>query len=158
MGRIPSEQLDYDGESGLWLYSGHPFTGVSFVLGSPGGYVESEKGYLDGALHGRCREWWRPEVLQMDAIFEYGMPNGESRSWREDGTLASVDVYEFGIRLWGVGFDANDTVNSTFRLGPADENFSLLEAFRDSHGRSGHPHVRPAIPTNVPRPEPERTP
>ena len=55
--------------------------------------------YID---HGFSTHWYQEGIKRAEVSFSRGQLHGESRTWREDGTLWSVQAYEFGVEqgMW----------------------------------------------------------
>ncbi|MGI5471441.1 toxin-antitoxin system YwqK family antitoxin [Streptomyces sp. CA-132043] len=73
------------------LYRGELFTGE--VEERMGGVVISRDSYVDGVLHGDCREWYQDGTLLSEGTARAGRPAGVSRTWHPNGTLASEHVF-----------------------------------------------------------------
>ncbi len=73
-------------------YRGAPYTGEAVEL-HPGGTIAARWHFVDGADEGLSEAWYEDGSPASAGTTLRGMPVGEWREWRRDGTLATLDVY-----------------------------------------------------------------
>jgi antitoxin component YwqK of YwqJK toxin-antitoxin module len=130
--RIRGEELDFDDEQ-IFLYAGIPFTGIAYYDDEPDGGT-SEVEYVDGLREGATRIWYRSGALRSEQWFQGGVWHGRQQMFRQDGTLESEVVCEYGFRLESSVFDESGKVVERFWLSPDSTNFALLQRWRGDFG------------------------
>jgi antitoxin component YwqK of YwqJK toxin-antitoxin module len=126
--RISAEELDFDDDQ-IFHYQGIPFTGVAYYEDEPDGGT-AESAYVDGLLEGMTRAWYPAGSLKSEEPFYRGVGHGRHRRFREDGSLESEKVYEYGILVEESVFDASGNVLERFELPTNTPDAALLERYR----------------------------
>ncbi len=129
--RVPDDQLDYD-ENLIFMYQGERFTGVGYE-DVPGRGLE-EISYVDGLQEGPAREWYPSGQLRRDTSFRANALHGHDREYREDGTLVSETVYEYGVRVRSRTFAQDGSVVKSFDLSEESSDFQRLQRRRAKYG------------------------
>lgn len=73
-------------------YRGEPYTGEAVEL-HPGGTIAARWHFVDGADDGPSQAWYEDGSPASAGTTQRGLPVGEWREWRRDGTLATLDLY-----------------------------------------------------------------
>jgi antitoxin component YwqK of YwqJK toxin-antitoxin module len=131
--RIRGEELDFDDDQ-IFHYEGIPFTGVAYYDDEEDGGT-SEEEYVDGLRDGGARVWYASGALRSEGSFLLGVAHGRHRTFREDGTLESVNVYEFGFCLESSVFDESGNVVERFQLPEDSPSYAILRRWRADFGR-----------------------
>jgi hypothetical protein len=129
--RVPDDQIDYDDEL-VYFYRGERFTGIGYDDVPDFGL--SEVSYADGLQDGPARDWFPSGQLKSEALFHKNLRHGLSREFREDGSLASEEIYEYGVHLRSCAFDADGRETITFELSEESPNYRILQRLRSQFG------------------------
>ncbi|MEU5630189.1 toxin-antitoxin system YwqK family antitoxin [Streptomyces rishiriensis] len=88
---IDDPEVDMDDAQRL-LYRGELFTGeVTEYLGDA---LVSLDEYVDGVQDGPSLEWYKDGTLRSETMVRKGRACGESKAWHQNGTLASLRVFD----------------------------------------------------------------
>lgn len=129
--RVPDDVLDYD-ENLVYTYQGERFTGVGYD--EVPGYGLSEISYVDGLQEGPTRDWYPSGQLKSEWMYRANARHGHSREYREDGTLVSEAIYEYGVRVRSRTFAEDGSVVDRFDLSEESPTFKLLQRLRARFG------------------------
>jgi hypothetical protein len=134
--RVPDDELDYDyldNDSHLvFMHKGKRFTGASYDDDPYDGLWEVS--YVDGLQEGPERAWYLSGQLKSETMFRADMRHGHDREYREDGTLASETIYEYGVRVNSRTFAEDGSVVASFALSEESRDFDLLQRRRAQYG------------------------
>jgi len=73
----------------VYLYKGHPFTGVKMFHNQNTNKLEAEYEYKEGIFDGRQAEYWPDGKLKEEYFQKYDYHVGSFKRWDEDGKLLS---------------------------------------------------------------------
>lgn len=134
--RVPDDELNFDyldNDSHLvFTYKGKRFTGVSYDDDPVDGLWEVS--YVDGLQEGPERKWYLSGQLKSETMFRADMRHGHNREYREDGTLASESLYEYGVRVSARTFAEDGSVVDSFVISEESRDFDLLQRRRAQYG------------------------
>lgn len=138
MQRVNFDELELDmGDGNLYLWQGHPFTGIAYEL-RPDGALWSEIKYVNGRRHGIARDWYPSGQLSSETTYFSGGCFGPDREWDENGRLRSETMREFNYPLRERKWDENGHLISETVLGPDSPYYSQLEERRKYHQVDPH--------------------
>jgi hypothetical protein len=129
--RIPSELLDFDNDQ-VFHFQGAPFTGIAVADEPDGG--RSEIRYENGLQEGPARDWYPSRAIKCEAPYRQGVVHGVQRRYREDGSVVSEDICEYGVRVRSLIFDESGHQTETFALTPDSINYQVLRELRSRFG------------------------
>lgn len=129
--RVPDELLDYNEEL-FYTYNGESFTGIGYA--DVPGHGLSEISYVDGAQDGPARDWYPSGQLKYEANYKKNTRHGNTREFREDGSLFSETVYDHGVLVQSVTYDSQGKVVDHYEVSEGDPNFSQLRRPRGQDG------------------------
>jgi antitoxin component YwqK of YwqJK toxin-antitoxin module len=129
--RVPDDEIEYDNDL-TYSYRGKPFTGVSYD--DVPGHGLSEVSYVDGLQDGPARDWYVSGQPKSETLFRRNVRHGLSRVFREDGTLASEEIWDLGIHIRSSIFGEDGTERIAFELSEENPNYRILQRHRGQVG------------------------
>ncbi|WP_157489047.1 hypothetical protein [Pseudofrankia sp. DC12] len=129
--RVLDSDLDYDSDL-VYSYRGQPFTGVGYD--DVPGHGLSEISYVDGRQEGSSRDWYPSGNLQAETFYKRNMRHGPNREYREDGSIALDEYYEFGVRVSSRTIDENGSVVESYQLLDDSDGRRKIDRLREIFG------------------------
>ena len=125
---VLDSELDFDSDL-FYTYLGKPFSGVGYEDDPVAGRCEistkmaGRKGRrVNGTRRAPCGE-----------MFDYreNVQHGKHREYREDGSLASEEGYEYGILVYHFRYDENRRIVESYELEQSSPAYAQLLRFRE---------------------------
>lgn len=94
--RVLDEKLGYDGD--VRLLNDEPFSGIGYSEYSSG-QLEQEIIYREGLPDGIQKQWYESGQLKEESNAVRGLGSSKVTVWYESGQMASVALYEAGVKV-----------------------------------------------------------
>jgi hypothetical protein len=125
---VPDEEIDIDQNQVYWRGS-ERFTGVTGETMYGGNYEFQT--FRDGLLDGPSGEVTPDGDLVVEKWYRSNFLYGITRTFRQDGTLATAVGYEYAYTIWTVRFDLDgSTVLSTDHAELSESDLTVLSGLR----------------------------
>ncbi len=82
-------------KSGIKEYQGSPFSGVAASY-HENGELHLQIEFSEGRKHGLAKEFYASGSPLSESNFENGKQHGNFLSWKENGQIAKIEIYEKG--------------------------------------------------------------
>lgn len=116
---VPDEAIDIDEDQVYWRGS-ERFTGITGETNANGNY--GFQSFKDGWLDGPSGEVSPDGDLVVEQWYRTNFLYGITRTFRQDGTLATAVGYEYAYKIWTVRFDRDGTSVLSTEFAELDES------------------------------------